>query len=891
MTRSGAILWAVLLCCPLAGVIPAASADASEETSASVLARRVIKLFDFDERPENLEPTPQFWEKIMGPHYVNGFLDESQGKPSPCFKLQLDGGDLGYVFRELQIEAFPGSDHKIIAYVKTERLKHARGFIEAFYMARFGKVLKQTRRYSRLIGPTRPGDPDWIPVEIDLPFTNSEGRYIGLGIWLVQQDNIPEQLPQTERYGTDIDAAMYVDNITVIRLPRLRLALAGDRFVYDTTEPVIVQASVADPSGADLRARIAVIDLATDRYVSFPHPVKLLPRLEEILQGHKEPPALIDRNIGQLKPGAYQILLQIIAGNDVIITKQCQIAVLVPPRSTKRRRIGKFGIDLHRETDIDVAGISEFLDRLRVAWTIVPIWRSDMNASSGGSDQWPGDLLAVKLNRAGISVIGGYVGTPGNMVERTGLLSPSIWDLFASDRSGWETELTLVLLRHADRIDRWVFDQKSGVWQMPDRKIGSVLESLKDRFSEFQGQFDLIPAWPAMIDPPSDPLTGGYLIQLPTELLWRGYGDYFQNWSHLTDDVWLILPRPDLDRFDLTSSLLGFCSRVLYAKRYGFDRIGVSGLWRRKEDAGRQTLEPSGAFPVYGNIIHRLAGLRYVGEVRLTGQISGWLFSGAQRAVMVILTDESGVLSSKVLLGDNLQAFDMWGRRLPITMGQDDWELTYDRLAFIEGIDGGLAKFVASVRFDPPLLASRFGTHEVQLVFKNAYPQTLTGRVRLNAGHNWHFDPPGMPFAIRPGQEYAMAMKVRYPVNEPVGQKLVTARFTLEARREIKLSLLVPLNLGLSDLKMEVSWSVRAGRVVISQKVRNVGRAWVDLSAYLRAPDRLNMQRQIRQLGPGQTVVKEYTLGSLRDLHGRSVRVGFSEVRGDRMVNKIIKIE
>jgi len=871
----------------------------ASSTPASALAKRVIKLFDFNERPlGNLEPTPMYWQKVTAPgfpHYVNGAIDEAEGKPAPCFRLKLNGGNLGYRFAVPRVSAFPGSDHKIVAYVKTGNLRQARGYLEAFYMDRFGKVLSDTVRYSRVIGPNKAEQPQWRVVEMELPFTNPQGRFIGLGVFLVQQNNLPEQLaPTVKTWRTDIDAQMCVDDLTVLRLPQCRLKLPADKVLYHSGEPIVVQVTVADPLPDDLEARIIIQDLTGEIVKTLNHPVAILPSLNAVLQGKAEPPTLIDRHVGSLLPGAYRVRLQVLADNKVIIARSRRIAVLDKTAPLVNRE-NQFGLDLRSEANLKAKKITDLVTRSRASWAIVPIWRSDMSRTPGQADYGPGDLLAVKLNRQGVSVIGAYIDTPATLAEKTGLLNPSVWDLFSSDRKIWGPELSLVLSRHADRIEEWVLGRANSVWQVPDGRVSEILPRLRAEFSQFQDQFLLVPVWPAMIDLPQTIPADGYLVQIPRELVAQGYEDYFRSWSHWPGRARFVLPRPELDRFDLPTALTDFAKRIIYTKRCGFDRLAVGPLWEpANHQVGKvKTLEPTADFVVYANLIRRLGGLKYVGDVQLTDHVRGGIFSGHQRAVLVLMEHKGGKLTSSVMLGTNLTAYDLWGRSLPVTMNRTKWAIDYKPITFIEGIQGDLAKFIASVRFEPGSLASRFGTHRLRLVFDNVFAQTISGEARVYPARNWHFDPPGGRFVTGPGRKFALPMKLRYPSNESIGRKLIPVRFDLETRRRVRLSLLVPLNIELSDLKMRVLWFVRNGRLVVTQQVRNTGRDWMDLSSFLIAPDRPRMERHIRRLGPDQMVVKEYDLGPWKDLFGRMIRVGLRQERGpgDRLVNKVIRLE
>jgi len=886
-----AVLAATIVCC--AQETPSTSRATPH---AAVLERRVVKTFDFDERSlGNYGPTPAGWDKVQQvgfPHFVKGRLDENRGHPAPCFAFELNGGNLGYRFEQRRIPVFPGSDHKIVAYVTTTGLAHARGYIEAFYMDRFGAVLTDTVRYSTLIGPPNETDPEWRKIEVELPFINPDGRFIGLAIYLVQQDHLPNALAlPVKSYRKDIDAQMLVDQITIFRLPRCRLNLPQNKALYTTDEPVTVQAVVADPLPDDLTARLVIIDEPTGMEMELQHQVKVLPPLDAILQGTAQEPLLADHQLGLLPPGAYRAVLQVLSDNEVIINRERRIAVAQPVAYRAGYGQEHFGIDLTAENEADANEATEYLRRLGVSWALVPIWKSGIQLNAVSSEQSLGDQLATQLNRAAITVIGAYMGTPEELALKTGLLNPSIWDLFSQNRDRWSSELALVLSRHADRIDHWVFGHVDNCWQSPYPDTDAVLTSLRDEFGQFQGQFWLMPVWPAMVAPTPESQADGFVLRLPRELLPIAYEDYFSAWADRRNAVWLVLDETDLDHLSLNAALLDLCRRVIVCKRYGFDRIAWPAPWRKRLIHNRAVFEPRSDFPVMANLIQRLAGLTYGGTVQLNDSVRAWLFVGDQRSVMVVMSHRSETLQSTVTLSRDLRAYDMWGRTLPLTADDNRWSLQYDRLAFIEGIDADLARFIASVRFDPPTVSSRFGSHFLQLAFDNTFSQSVSGDVRVWAGQNWRFEPPGGTFALPGGRAHHLPMKVRYPSNEPIGGKLIDVKFTLEARHQVKLNLLVPLELGLADLKMRVLWYLRNGQLVLSQEIRNTGDEWVDLETFVVAPDQPQEPGRIRGLGPSGVAVKEYVLGPWEQMHGRSVRVGFREVRGDRMVNQLVTLE
>jgi len=856
--------------------------------------RRVVKTFTFDEKSlGNLEDLPMDWEKVTlsgFPHFVNGNLDDEVGFPKPSFKLQLNGGNLGYVFSERVIPVFPGSDHKIVAYVKTQNLVYARGYLQAFYMDRAGKPLTDTIVYSPLIGPPAPEDPEWRPVVVELPYTNNNGRFIGIGVFLVQQDRLPVALASpVKSYRKDINTALWLDEVTVLRLPKTRLGMVKNTCLYHTSDNVTVGATVADAGTNDLSARIIIQDLATGQARTIAHPVAVLPPLEAILRGHATAPGIIQHEIGRLKPGLYRISLQALTNGDVIIDKILHIAVLNDDRTSELTR--HFGIDL---SDAEIAQpvlTADFAGTLKPAWAALPIWRNDTPTNRGHAEESPVDRTILELDHRGISILGSFLDVPEELASRCNIVNPSLWDFLAGKPEWWQSELSILVSRHADRIDHWTFGRTTNFWQTPDARIQPVLNSVRKEFSQFQGQFSLLSAWPAMVQPPAQLPADGCFVTIPSELLPGSFEEYFKRW--ITDPrlAWIVLQEQDLDQYSLEPALVDFARRFIEAKRCRMQNLAARNLWTGRRPNAPGGIEPNAYYVVYANLIDRLDGLDYINSVEIDQGRFGLRFSSADHTVLVLSSTDPKPYRGMASLGEQVKAYDLWGRTLPLQNNEGGWQVPYRPIVFLDNVEADLARFLASIRFDPELVPSKFGTHQVRLVFQNTFSQGINGIVRLQGPTDWQFDPSGSRFALPAGKDFTLPMKLRFPSNESIGRKSINVRFELEARKLMRLNLSLPLRIGVSDLDMRVIWFLRGQEMILWQEVQNKGDKWTDLRAFVVAPERPRMERQIRRLGPGQTAVKEYSLGPWKDMFRKTIRVGFQEVRGTRLANEVITLE
>jgi hypothetical protein len=861
------------------------------------LEKRLIKVFNFNERPlGNLEDKPMYWEKVTlsgFPHFVNGHLDEKVGLPPPSFRLELNGGNLGYLYTVRQIPAFPGSDHKIFITYKQENLCYARGYIQAFYMDRYGNLLKDTITYSPLIQPSGPDDPEWQTISMELPFTNPKGRFIGIGVFLVQQDHLPEYYSNAAKsLRKDIHAKIWLEDISVLRLPKSRLKLEKDIPVYTDIEDVIVSATVADSIPNDLTAELILTDLSHNKTRSIPHNVADLPPLEAILHGTASPPQLFRHELGKLQPGFYRLVLMVRSDSKPIIERSVNLAVLNHKRSGDQNE--DFGVDLTRKPLADPKAIAGFLNALQPGWISLPLWRNDFVLSHSSKELTPADSLIMELNTRNIRIIGAYPQVPANLAGKTDILNPSIWDFLSGDSSWWESEFALILSRHADRIDQWIFGELSDRWINADPRMMQVLKNIRTEFSQFQGQFSLLAAWPSLIPPPTQPQADGYFLKIPLELVPSSFGNFFKTWLNDSSipgnrNLLAVLETQNLSTIQQNPAVIDFITRFIEAKQSGVRRLAVQDLWSASSVLG--AFEPNAYYVVYANLIDRLDGLDYLGDVQIDVDHSGSIFASETRAVLVLKENTNKPFIGTLSIGNDVQAYDLWGCSLPVRFIEDKWTISGSPIVFIDGISPELAKFIASVKFEPDIISGKFGPQELRLKFRNTFNQPVGGMVRVQGTSSWLFDPSGSRFALARNQEFSMTTKLRYPTNETMGTKSIGVKFELEAEKPLTLHLTIPLHLGNTDLKMRVLWFLRGTDLVVWQEITNNTPRMVDLIAFTISPDQPRMERQVSQLGPGQTATKEYSLGLWKNMLGQTIRVGFREVRGNRIANEVITLE
>jgi len=150
---------------------------------------RVMHHFDFDERPQgNLESIPKYWRSLRPsgfPRFSVGLLDDSVGRNAPpSFRLNGYGRNVAYAYVGSDTVIGHSGEYQVEAFIRPDRLVHARACISACFLDDHGDPLLTTLVRSRYVGG--PDDPDdWIRVELLLSSVSDEARSIGIIVWLL----------------------------------------------------------------------------------------------------------------------------------------------------------------------------------------------------------------------------------------------------------------------------------------------------------------------------------------------------------------------------------------------------------------------------------------------------------------------------------------------------------------------------------------------------------------------------------------------------------------------------------------------------------------------------------------------------------------------------------
>ncbi len=205
---------------------------------------------------------------------------------------------------------------------------------------------------------------------------------------------------------------------------------------------------------------------------------------------------------------------------------------------------------------------------------------------------------------------------------------------------------------------------------------------------------------------------------------------------------------------------------------------------------------------------------------------------------------------------------------------------------FIKQVDPAIVRTQMSVAFDAAQLASQFGKPQTNgLSFKNYFPQSIRGSVRLITPEAWRVSPKDIPFKLAAGETSFQQCEITLQSTAATGRQVVRLDFDLSADRRYRFSVYRHMEVGLGDVFAEALTRVNErGQLEVEQRLTNETDETVSFKCYLYAPGRKRMMMHVEDHGRGVDT-KTFRLGSADDMIGKTLFLRAEEINGTRILN------
>jgi hypothetical protein len=910
--------------------------------------RRVLRTFDFEERSlGNDEDLPMHWAKVDGegfPHYVNGRLTTDTARSGKySFRFDLDGGSLAYRYQPGLIKVRPGGHYHVEGYCKTTLLPHARARMTAYFVDVDGRLVQGSVRHSELYAG-RGIDDDWHPLSIEMSAEGPRSQLsrnktppadsLVIELELLQAAQYEEaDLGQRTLHAQDIRGSAWFDDINVSQVPRVLMVTDQPGNIFRKGERLRLRVHVDDAFTDDLAAQLVVsnvigqvvyqrsgaLDLSTAKVVG---PARMR----------------LTMDLPELPAGWYQAALVMSSGAKYLGSQSLalvQLADDAPPV----RPDGRFGFIA---TDLPFAGweaLPDILPLLSAGRVKLALW------SEGGDiqemDAGAFDSVLERLQELGITPTACLLDLPPALAKALDaealshspdpehpVIETGWARVLEADPKLWQPQLSYLISRHANHLDRWQLGADGSDAFVTDPKMRQAFGRVYKEFARLLEKPDLAMPWPAWFEP-NGALPATVALSIPPQIvLPRQLPLYVQDLTSLTDEngapttapstgptaqparvrnLSLSLQWLDRDRYGREAQIRDLAQRVVYALSADARRIDLPLPFSvRNEPDGSVIQEPQELFPVLRTLITTLGGATYKGKMPVADGVEAFLFDRNGQGILAVwdkAASSPGALPRELALnlGEHPVSVDLFGNIRPLLKragadlpgfeGAGQVRLKLGALPLLlVGIDGQLAQLRSSVVLDRPLIESNFQPHSRRLRFVNTYKNPISGDVHLRPPEGWTINPPSISFSLNPGEAFDQELEIEIPYNSVAGAKTIMARFSMPGESTPQFTVPVAASLGLSDVGMQTLALRDGDDVVVQQMITNYGDKPINYGAFAIFPGQARQERLVTNLGPGHTAIKRYRFTSVR---GGAVkaRVGVKELAGTRILNDEVPVQ
>ena len=906
------VLISVLLFAPVAGraqdSAPAPTATAPAVVTASAPAmdvasdpasgdppvrepisgRRIIKHFDFDERPlNNLGTVPLYWRPWRAdgfPLYLEGAFDTNEGHHSPpSFRLDLDGGSIAYQYEGNDIAVRANSDYLVVAWVKTAGVKHARAYLTAYFLDRKGNRIPGTEQTTELAGGT--GETTgWEPIQVGLTGNVPDARYMGLSVWLVQP-RVWDPRPPGPRAieNEDVRATAWFDDITVYRLPRISLTSSSPGNVFPEPAPVVLRPEITDPDGLNLTARLTVTAVDGSFHDERPVPIRA---------GELGPQEFV---YDRLPVGLYNVRLEASTHGTPLVWRTLRFARVpehyAAPQSAGRR----FGVIIEDIEPPAVAGQHALLSRIRPEWVKLPVWYSQRAATGRALDLTESvDRYLQAIVDSGGNPVGIQMDDPAMPLARGVGGLRSMLDILSEDPLAWTPLISGTWSRYTGLIHVWQVGRDGDEHLYLDHRLGNVLASLRREMSTLMSDPELASCVSVRYPAGAGALADYRAINVPTAVMPRDIERHIRPlFAPSPSRTWVTLESLEHEAYPREMRISDYAHRLAEALFLDCGAVFVPAPWEVESDLMATHVCPREEYLVLRTLADILGNAVPVSRTNIDGLAECTVFDQNGQAVLFVWNDRAPPEGYEHLLylGDYAEQIDLWGRRTALpTVGSRQKVRIGPVPSLIVNTPTWLMEFRRQFVATPSLFEANYSADQLTLSFKNTHREPISGLLRVVGPENWDVRPSRMTFALQPGEEFRQPVDIRFPVNAEAGVKAILGEFSIDSTRRYQIVTPAWFELGLKDIDLDTCVFRKGSNAIVRVSLTNYTSQPVSFDADLIMPARQRLSRLFQNILPGQSVSKEFNVEQANELAGRRVRVHLSERQGNRMWNRVLVI-
>jgi hypothetical protein len=876
------------------GAIVSLAAGATAETGHPEATEIFRCAFD-QSSDKNYDGWPDGWTRRRGPGFPQYVKARIVAEPSPagprCLRIDLDGAGAVAYSPPIRADALHG--YVLDVLVCAQQLHGSRAWLSLTFLDH------RQRRLESCSSPPLGDTGGWVRWRLG-PVSPAcdDASQVRIGLHLEPGANV--SLAGTARFA----------DVWLGRLPRVSLALAGQRHLLPYPSPVNVVCRASGYTVAEASVSFSVEDALGRRLCESHLPLKVGESSGAGSSATTADPA--DRH-GEAQwspvlpgPGFYRVRAVAKVQKETLHRRELTLAMFRP---YERLPGNEFGWSLPQaDRPLALAPLAELIEQAGIGRVKFPLW---LDAKTGEDRVEKLVAFNERLRGRGIEVIGMLDRLPDELRRQfDDASSLSAAEVFAANGKLGLPVAESALVRLSGQI-RW--------WQLAGDRDQSFVgyPGLAAKLAEIKGQLgrsvhdlNLGIGWNWLCElPPAPPdKTPWAFFSLSAdpplserELAWylsvgsgQATGGRGQSGTAPTSPLispvprtprWVVLEPLPRSRAGAEARAAQLAIQMLTCKVYGAEGAFLADPFDPQcglmEDAGA----PGELFLPWRTAALWLAGSSYLGALELPSASRNLVFLRGNQPIMAVWNGRP--VEEEIGLGDDVRVVDLWGGSRGLGPPPQGQRLPVGPLPqFVIGLSEALVRWHLSVALDRDRIASVPGVkHPLVLGFRNCLATTASGTAEISAPAGWRVEPRRFKFYLPAGAACQTPLEVVLPDRARCGPNQVSVAFRIQTDRGYQFTVPRRVEVGLGDVVIEAETRLgRQGELEVEQRLSNHGPRPVQFRCELFAPH--HPRQRVQALGPeGGRCVNTYRLSDGRGLLGKELWLRAEEVGGPRVLN------
>lgn len=913
-----------------------------------------LKHFSFENEDDlDYDRQPDDWTRRRGPgfpHFIEASIDRTVaavGRSSLCF--HANGGGAVYYSPLIRVE--PRHAYVLRGKIKSQGITNDAGLISVSLLDH------KRRRVKRLVTPAVTGTHvDWVDVRIG-PFSlEDDVRFIVLGchlvtsshpdfdgkiwfddLWLGSVPRLTLELEGKKCFLRPDETARVIcttPGLSRYRSARLKLQLlnALDEVVRTHTELIrdaAEDARATSPTGTSRSPEGSATSAPGSKTKpgsnassnpgdsdpveldpseptdTAPPPVKPAPTLAATgtARGGSSPgtsgtasaiesaaESSVTWDLGEIQHGYFRVRAALELDGRPVLIREISLGVV----DSQTQVGGEFGWSFSRLSPSRAAHVVAAFENAGIRWLKLPVWNwADIHRADEQADII---RFLDRLERSSITPVGMLSDPPVQLQAKFAQSWVGMSKVFSLSRDSWYPVLEPLVARYSFRIRHWQLGDDSDISFVGHPGLNQTIESVKREFDrlgldshvglrwkwdeKFNGGLSRRQGFLTFVADASTP---------PSEIESRLRNEVVRDLPQ-----WVMLKGLPRSKVTTEERVRHLARSVLAAKLGEAEGIFASDPNDPETGLIHDDGGPTELFVPWNVLTNTLRNAKYLGRLELPGRTQTAVFERDKEAIVFLWSDKEQ--TEEVTLGEQAVQVDLWGRTSPLesTGGQGRKRVRVGPTPLI--IRGGhllLLRWISAVRFQNGRIRSEYGEHEEALVFRNMFPQGVSGKVVLNMPRDWSCEPGRWSFQAAANEEIKLPMTLAFPPDAPLGLLRPTVDFELAADRLYHFTVLLPFQLGMGDVELILNGKrTSEGRLELEQKIINKTNPPETLSfnCSLFVPGQIRQKQLVTKLGLGEDS-RYYAVPFSPDLVGKDIWLRAEQIDGRRVLNFRWRVE